>query len=79
MVYTIHPQTGKLTYVENQDTGGSTPRSFGVVPTGDFLLALNQASSTIVVFRIDPETGALEPTGEEVPCPTPVAAAFLAR
>ena len=79
VVYTIHPQTGKLTYVENQDTGGSTPRSFGVVPTGDFLLALNQASSTIVVFRIDPETGALEPTGEEVPCPTPVAAAFLAR
>ena len=79
VVYTIHPQTGKLTYVENQDTGGSTPRSFGVVPTGDFLLALNQASSTIVVFRIDPETGALEPTGEEVSCPTPVAAAFLAR
>lgn len=77
VVYTIDQQTGNLTYVENQDTGGSTPRSFGVVPTGDYLLALNQASSTIVVFKIDPQTGALEPTGEKVPCPNPVAAAFL--
>ncbi len=79
VVYSIDQQSGKLTYVENQETGGSTPRSFGVVPTGDYLLALNQASSTIVVFRINQKTGALEPTGEEVACPTPVAAAFLAR
>jgi len=79
VVYSIDQRTGKLTYVENQSTGGSTPRSFGIVPTGDYLLALNQASSTIVVFKIDSDTGALVPTGEEVPCPTPVAAAFLAR
>ena len=79
VVYSIDQQTGKLTYVENQSTGGSTPRSFGIVPTGDYLLALNQASSSIVVFKIDSDTGALKPTGEEVPCPTPVAAAFLAR
>lgn len=79
VVYGIDQKTGKLSYVENESTGGSTPRSFGVVPTGDYLLALNQASNTIVVFKIDPGTGALEPTGEEVPCPTPVAAAFLAR
>ena len=79
VVYAIDQQTGKLTYVENQSTGGSTPRSFGIVPTGEYLLALNQASSTIVLFKIDSDTGALEPTGEQVPCPTPVAAAFLAR
>lgn len=79
VVYGIDQKTGKLSYVENESTGGSTPRSFGVLPTGDYLLALNQASNTIVVFKIDPGTGALEPTGEEVPCPTPVAAAFLAR
>ena len=79
VVYGIDQKTGKLSYVENESTGGSTPRSFGVVPTGDYLLALNQASNTIVVFKIDPGTGALEPTGEEVLCPTPVAAAFLAR
>ena len=79
VVYAIDQQSGKLMYVENQATGGSTPRSFGVVPTGDYLLALNQASSTIVVFKIDSKTGALTPTGEEVSCPSPVAAAFLAQ
>tara|TARA_B100000945_G_scaffold286989_1_gene258268 strand:- start:538 stop:1713 length:1176 start_codon:yes stop_codon:yes gene_type:complete len=79
VVYKIDQQTGMLTYVENQDTGGSTPRSFGILPTGDYLLALNQASSTIVVFKIDARTGALKPTGEKVSCPNPVAAAFLAR
>jgi len=41
-------------------------------PTGRFLLAENQDSNTIVVFRIDPQTGALHRTGQTVGLPKPV-------
>ena len=77
VVYAINQKTGKLTYVENQDIGGSTPRSFRIDPTGKYLLALGQSSNTITVFEIDQETGALEPTGTTVDCPTPVSAVFM--
>lgn len=53
-------------------TLGKIPRNFGIDPTGQFLLAANQDSDTIVFFRIDQQTGALTPTGEVVNIPTPV-------
>ena len=77
VVYQIDQQTGKLTYVENEGTQGETPRSFGIDPSGRFLLALNQSTNTIALFRINQDTGALEYTGTTVPCPAPVATAFL--
>ena len=77
VVYQIDQQTGKLTYVENVATQGETPRSFGIDPSGRFLLALNQSTNTIALFRINQDTGALEYTGTTVPCPAPVATAFL--
>ena len=60
-----------------QPTGGKTPRSFALDPTGRFLLAANQSSDSVVVFRIDRSTGALEPTGSRVDTPTPVCLEFL--
>lgn len=77
VVYQIDQQTGKLTYVENENTQGETPRSFGIDPSGQFLLALNQSTNSIALFRINQDTGALEYTGNTVPCPAPVATAFL--
>lgn len=63
---------GKLTYVENVNTGGQTPRNFGVDPTGQYLLACNQETDTIVVFKIDQATGKLTSTGQKIDVPTPV-------
>ncbi|MCB1097297.1 MAG: lactonase family protein [Verrucomicrobiae bacterium] len=77
VVYAIHPQTGELTYVENQSILGKTPRNFGISPDGQFLIAANQNSNDLVVFSIDQETGALEPTGTRVECPNPVCVKFL--
>ena len=79
VVYAIDQQTGKLTYVENEKTGGRTPRNFGIDPTGAYLLAANQSTGSVVVFRIDAETGALEPTGERVDLPSPVCVKFIPR
>lgn len=69
--------TGKLTLLEHQSTLGKTPRSFGIDPTGNFLLAANQESNNIIVFRIDPKTGRLTPTGQALEVPVPVCVTFL--
>jgi len=72
VVYSIDPETGRLTHVENEPTGGRTPRNFFIEPTGKFLLAENQSTDSIVVFAIDPKTGELSPTGHQVEVPSPV-------
>ena len=77
-VFSIDPQTGKLTFVENVSTGGKTPRGFGIDPTGRYLLAGNQDSHTIVPFRIDEKTGRLTKTGQTVEVGTPVCVKFVA-
>jgi 6-phosphogluconolactonase len=70
---------GKMAVVGHQPTGGRTPRNFGIDPTGTFLLAANQDTNDIHVFRIDRDTGKLTPTGEKVSVPKPVCVKFLPR
>jgi 6-phosphogluconolactonase len=41
-------------------------------PTGKFLLAANQNSDNIVVFKRNKTTGLLIPTGTEISVPKPV-------
>ena len=77
VAYSVDPATGKLTYIENESTGGKTPRNFGLDPSGKFLLAANQASDTIKVFRINAETGALDATEHSIDVPSPVCVKFL--
>lgn len=76
-VFAIDAGTGKLAHVENQATGGHTPRNFGIDPTGRYLLAANQQSDNVVVFRIDAATGRLRSTGHQTDVPTPVCVKFL--
>ena len=45
-------------------------------PEGRFLIAANQESDTLAVFRLDPASGALEPTGQTVAVPSPVCVVF---
>lgn len=78
-IFSIDPDSGRLTTVGNQSTEGKTPRNFGIDPSGAFLLAENQDSASIVVFRIDPQTGKLTPTGHKLDVPMPVCVKFLAR
>jgi 6-phosphogluconolactonase len=75
-VFSISPK-GTVTLLDNVDTQGRTPRNFGIDPTGSFLLALNQSSNNIVVFRIDKKTGRLSPTGQTVETPGPMCVRFL--
>jgi 6-phosphogluconolactonase len=64
--------------INTVSTGGKEPRHFAIDPTGNFLLAENQNSNSIVVFRIDPATGALSQVSTTDGVPSPVCLTFLA-
>jgi 6-phosphogluconolactonase len=57
-------------------SGGKTPRYIGIDPSGHFLIAANQDSSGVVVFRIDPATGGLAQQGDALAVPAPVDVVF---
>ena len=48
---------GLLSLTGHSDCGGDWPRNFVIDPSGNYLLAGNQRSSDIAVFKIDPKTG----------------------
>jgi len=45
---------------------------FAIDPTGTYLLAANQESDNIAVFRIDRASGGLTPVGQPFSVPRPV-------
>ena len=75
----MDPQNGTLSFIGHQTEGIKTPRNFSIDPTGQFLVVANQDADTVIVFRIDLETGALRPTGTSVDLGMPVCVKFLAR
>ncbi len=68
---------GKLTLDSLTPTQGSHPRYFCFDPTGRFIVCGNMLSDTIIVFRVDAESGKLTPAGPLVPCFAPSAFLFL--
>ena len=75
-VFAIDAEKGTLTLIEQTPTGGIMPRSFAIDPTGRYLLAANELTNNIVVFRIDAATGKLTKTGKEIMVDTPVCLQF---
>jgi 6-phosphogluconolactonase len=73
--FAIDPKDGTLTLVAVTPSGGKIPRNIAITPSGDALLAANQDSNSIVVFRR--ERGKLNPTGETVDIPSPVCILFV--
>jgi 6-phosphogluconolactonase len=66
---------GTLQWAAAFPSGGRTPRDFNLDPEGNFLLALHQNSDNLVIFRINPRTGALKKE-REYPVPSPVCLVF---
>ena len=78
-IYSIDQATGKLALKGIQSTMGKHPRNFMIDPTGHFLLIANRDSDSIIVFRIDPKTGLLDPTGDAIEVPNPVCLKMLKK
>ena len=62
-IYEVDRQSGVLSpaetpYVEN--VAGSGPRHFTIHPNGDYAYSVEELSSTVAVFSVDRQTGALE-------------------
>lgn len=66
---------GKLKLLANVPTEGDWPRNFVLDPTGRYILAANQKSHNITVFRLD--NGIPVFTGKELKIPAPVCLEFL--
>jgi 6-phosphogluconolactonase len=74
-VFAVRP-SGALALVEHTAVGGKTPRNFSIDPTGRWLVAANQESSTLTVFRRDVTSGRLTPAGTPHAAPAPVCVLF---
>jgi 6-phosphogluconolactonase len=77
VLFAIDPSTGMLHWVEEQNTGGKTPRQFGIQPSGKHLAICNQGSDTVLVCSIDAMNGRLKPSGIFAEVPSPTCAVFL--
>lgn len=78
VLFKIDGVAGTLSYVEDQATGGRTPRHFALDALGEHLIIANQNTSTLRVCRIDGETGRLNPSPVFTPAPSPVCTVLLA-
>jgi hypothetical protein len=70
-VFSIDPQDGTLSPIQQQSTG-ATPRNFAVDPTGAFCLVAGQDSNDIRLYTINPENGQLKDTGNKLSVSAPV-------
>lgn len=75
-VFSVDSSKGTLTLLQHQNTGGRTPRHFGLEPDARRLIMANQQSDNLLVNRIGKD-GRLTSSGELVSTPTPVYVGFL--
>jgi 6-phosphogluconolactonase len=75
-MFAIDAKTGQLTLIGWQPTLGKEPRHFALDPAGKWMIVANQNSDSLVVFRIDEQTGRLVPAGVTAKVPMPVCVRF---
>jgi len=76
-IFSIDPQNGELTFIEEEWTRGNYPRSFSFDPTGQFLYCCNQRADSVAVFEVNRKTGRLKFTDHYVPVGNPSHIVFL--
>jgi 6-phosphogluconolactonase len=78
VIYAVSSQTGMLSLVGHQATGGANPRSFHVDVNGKLLLVANQNTNQVVTFAVDTATGLLtQRSSVNVQAPTFVGVLYL--
>ncbi|HSN10182.1 MAG TPA: lactonase family protein [Hanamia sp.] len=70
--FSIDTSSGKLTLKGTVSSEGKHPRNFIIDPSGNYLLAANQDSESIIIFKRDQETGMLTNTGKQIHIARPV-------
>ncbi|MXV17327.1 lactonase family protein [Hufsiella ginkgonis] len=75
-IFSINDKNGRITFAGRQSTLGKTPRNFAIDPTGKYLLAANQNSNSVIVFKRNAKTGLLTDTGIKAEVSKPVCLVF---
>jgi 6-phosphogluconolactonase len=57
--FAVDEQSGKLELIGHEPTRGKTPRNFALDPDGRLLIAGNQESNDLAIFRVDARFGSL--------------------
>jgi 6-phosphogluconolactonase len=70
-------KSGRLTFVQNVPAGGIFPRGLGIDPTAHWLIVGNQKSDNAVEFAIDPQSGKISSTGQQLKIGSPVDVKFV--
>ncbi|WP_040949555.1 lactonase family protein [Gorillibacterium massiliense] len=75
-VFAVQEAGRRIEPAGHYSTGGSWPRHFTLTPDGSGLLVANQFTGNITVFRVDPDTGALQDAGVSLSVSEPVCLRF---
>ncbi|TFE02085.1 lactonase family protein [Jeotgalibacillus salarius] len=78
-VYAADENSGELTHIEYVETEGNWPRDFSLDPSETYVVAANQESDSLVLFKRDAESGRLTATGVKVEVPEPVCVKFISN
>jgi 6-phosphogluconolactonase len=79
VAYAIDRHSGALKEIQRVSSGGKSPRSFGIDPTGRWLLVTNDGSGTVTVLKIDQASGLLTATGQSIAVPKAAAVLFVRK
>lgn len=72
VIYAIDADSGKLSYVGHEGSGGAHPRNFCIDSQGEFVFVANRDNDNVVIFERDANSGKLSPTGSEAHIPAAV-------
>jgi 6-phosphogluconolactonase len=76
-LFSIDVNRLSLTPIDHTPTLGQTPRQFAIDATGSYLLAADQDSSSVTVFKMQRVTGQLMPAGRPVTAPAPTSVLMI--
>ena len=71
-VFAFDEAAARLSPLQHAPTGGKIPRDFALDPAASLLIAANQQTNTLLSYRLDADSGLLEPTGQRLELGTPV-------
>lgn len=77
-IFKVNTEDGSIKFIGEQSTLGNFPRNFTIHPSGKFLLAANQKSNDITIFKRDVFTGLLTDTKERIQVGAPVCLKWIA-
>jgi 6-phosphogluconolactonase len=68
---------GSLLLLSAVPAEGSIPRNINLSPSGKWLITGGQKSNDLAIFSVDPNTGSLNKSGDNIVCPSPMCYVFL--